>query len=179
MTRYILGALALCIGLAAQFAHAATLEFLPYGGNYYEFTPGGSSATLTGGDCAPICGTITFNNTLAEDTPPSGWPAWRPIVNSYYGDFKLTDGAATHAWRFSYYVHNGEAADTVSLLHLDGVFGAYFLDEALTIAEGTSVTLNVTNPNYVSPSPVPLPAAGVLLIGALGSLAYMKRRRGA
>lgn len=166
--------LILALILAPFGAAAATTATFEHGATFMEFTPGGTTATITASDCKPVCATIKFANTLAEDYKDSPYSAVDLYRNSVY---LTADDGRSMAWTFSYYVMLGDRPDLVNFMHQDGVFGTFEVAAETYIADKTTGVIAITDPTYTQPSPVPLPATGLLLLGAMGLSAAAARRR--
>lgn len=184
MKRLILALALILAPFSAALAATATFD---YGATYMDFSPGlrtpGTTASITASNCQPICATITFNNTLTEDYKASNTSVVGLFRNSV---FLTADDGRTMAWDFSYYVLLGERPDLVNFMLRDGVFGAFLVEPQTYINENTTAVIAITNPSYAArsfaiakeePSPVPLPATGLLLLGAMGLSAAAIRRR--
>jgi hypothetical protein len=151
---------------AAAMNPAETVELFPEGS--YSYNPGpiesGNPETL---DSVPA-GTLEFGFTNNLDTPAALVTTIKQLVGLYgfLGGVDVSFGGTT-----------------VSVPK--GAFQAFSLDatidtgatEMLTFAHGASFGKGADLDVTVSAAPIPVPAAGLLLVGGLGALAAVRRRR--
>lgn len=129
---------------------------------------GGGFAAFTGSFVADGPGTAPTDTwvhvAVVYDGPSSGL-----FINGTLAE-SFTDSSATFDSRFDLHIggNPGYSEDWVGLL--DDVF---IYDRALTTDEITSIYRN-----GFSSTAVPLPATGLLLIGALGAIGARRRKRG-
>lgn len=112
-----------------------------------------------GGELVDVMATIAFSTPSVEAGQTSGHGGVGTILGILSGGFVHWSGPGTI---------NFDDGSTMSFL----------LDNFAVGGLGTTVTTGVTF-NTVSPSEVPLPAAGWLLLAGLGGMAAMKRRKAA
>lgn len=96
-------------------------------------------------------------------------------INTFLTDLDLSPGAVV----FVLFDYNGFTGETAHFSFIDGYA------DGQSFFESTGWDASYTNldhrfiANFSDPSPIPLPAGGVLLIGALGGLALIRRRKSA
>lgn len=95
-------------------------------------------------------------------------------INTFFTNLDLSPGALVYAL-FDY---NGFTGQTAHFSYADGYAGgqSVFRFETDWDAGFTGLDHRFIA-NFSGPSPVPLPAAGFLLIGAIGGLAALRRRK--
>jgi hypothetical protein len=117
-----------------------------------------------------ITDALTGGNVLFSDsfTVASG-------INTFLTNLDLSPGAVVYAL-FDY---NGFTGDTAHFSYIDGYAGGQSFFES-GVWDTSFVSLDHRFiANFSDASPVPLPAGGLLLIGALGGLALIRRRKSA
>ena len=185
MIRFTSGLAALMLVVLASGAQAATLDFTgagPQGGGFY--TEDGlqfDDVRIVNGNCDALsgksCGALNDNETSVLTAVGGGTFSltsfWFQLLGRGTDNtlFVITDLLAT-AYEFPRSIFgNNDGGQYVDLTLLTGFAGA------------TSVTFytedggNVRIDDLAIAAVVPVPAAGFLLVGALGGLAALRRRR--
>ena len=94
-------------------------------------------------------------------------------INTFLTNLDLSPGSLVYAL-FDY---NGFSGETAHFSYTNGYTGGQSFFESGGWATDFTTLDHRFVPNFSDPSPIPLPAGGLLLIGALGGLAALRRRK--
>lgn len=165
--------------LAAGAASAATCSVGTHNSDAtFTITVAEASACQSGND----------TNTIDADSLFFGLTGWALAAKNdddAKGDYKLTFGDApvndqkSGLWKI---LNPDNYANVFLTLKAGNGFGAFLLDADTVMAGDWSSNKELSHASIYyqgspMPSPVPLPAAGFLLAGALGALALRRRKR--
>lgn len=166
-----------CIAQAFLFcsaAVAATVTSSWGGSTVYLLNPSYQATYLAAeaGDCAPVCATFTFFNSSFEES--SYWSTPRSE-----GSFTIDDEGVVLGFDYVIDVEGGPVAgaaapDVLSFAAWDTNAEGYTVLGSFpaSILEGDTFSFSVLKDSVPA---VPLPAAGVLLLGALGGAGIWHR----
>ena len=172
---FSLSAMALAAMMATS-ATAATIDFTDAGaqggGSYIEDGLVFDDVRIVNGNCAstsgPECGAENVNETSTLTSVTAELFSLESIWYSVQGKGTVL----TIATNLGGFIELG-AALSGTVIDLTSLFG--FTDVTWITFTGTNG--NVRFDDLVLASPVPLPAAGLLLLGALGGLTVMRKRK--
>ena len=174
--------------LSAGAVSAATIDFDGAAtGNQTNYSEDGflfDEVRIVNGNCdadsGKPCGAENDNEVTTMTTDPTGGlfsvvSLWFQILGNGTGnDFTLTTDLGSYTFEESVWGNNNGGA-YVTLADYANIFADITY---LTFATGDGGNVRfddiVANPSV---APVPLPAAGMLLLGGLGALGMMRRRR--